>query len=142
MPYKHVLVVYDGTDVSKEVLQIACRFARPDRARMTILVLRLLPLSESIPSLEGGADPQATAIAAEAEQLARRCGIHAATSVRYARALGPAVVSEARLHTADLLALAIPDLDQLKSERVWHADVRTILRQTSCALMLLRPGRT
>ncbi len=142
MPYKHVLAVYDGTDLSKEVLNMVCRFARPDRARVTLLILRILPLSEGISTYQRGVNPETDRMVDEAEEIVRRCGLQAATSVRYARALGPTVVAEARVHAADLLALAIPDLEQFKSEQLWHADVTTILRQTSCALMLLRPGRT
>ena len=141
MPYKHVLAVYDGSDVSREVLQMVCRFTRPERGRMTILVFRLVPLSQHLPVYALGKDPGVDAMVQEAEHLVDRCGMKAASSVRYGRALGPAVVSEARLHAADLLALAIPDLDKLPAEDRWHRDVRTILRETSCALILLRPGR-
>jgi hypothetical protein len=141
MPYKHVLAVYDGTDLAKEVLQMVCRFLRPERGRMTILVLRVLPLSAEIPAHEAGADPDVDAMVREAGHLVDRCGIKAATSVRYARSLGLAVVAEARLHGADLLALAVPDLDRLTGEQRWHADLRAILRDTTCAIMLLRPGR-
>jgi len=142
MPYKHVLAVYDGTELSKEVLNMVCRFLRPERGRMTILILRVLPLSEGLPVYQPGADPKVDAMVREAEQLVERCGIKAASSVRYARSIGLAVVAEARLHGADLLALAIPDPGRFTSEQRWHADLRAILRDTTCALMLLRPGRT
>jgi hypothetical protein len=142
MPYKHVLAVYDGTDLSKEVLQMVCRFLRPEHGRMTILVLRVLPLSAGLPTYQPGADPETDAMVRDAEHLVDRCGIKAASSVRYARSIGLAAVSEARLHGADLLALAIPDLRQFTAEQAWHTDLRAILRETSCALMLLRPGRT
>ncbi len=142
MPFKNVLLVYDGSDESKEVLQMVCRFARPDKARVTVLTLRILPLTKGLPTYERGADPETDAMVDEAERLVRRCGLQAATSVRYARALGPTVVAEARLHAADLLALAVPDIEQHTEEHAWHADLGAILRQTSCALMLLRPGRT
>jgi hypothetical protein len=141
MPYKHVLAVYDGTDQSKEVLQMVCRFLRPERGRMTIVVLRLLPLSRDLPTYQPGADPETDAMVQEAEQLVERSGIKAATSVRYARSIGLAAVSEARLHSADLLALAIPDLRRFTAEQAWHADLRAILRDTTCELVLLRPGR-
>lgn len=141
MAYKHVLAVYDGSEEAKEVLQMACRFTRPERGRMTILIIRVLPLSQALPSYERGKDPEMDEMVQEAVKLVDRCGMRAATSVRYARSLGPALVSESRIHAADLLALAIPDLDRLPSEHAWHADVRAVLRQTSCAVMLIRPGR-
>jgi nucleotide-binding universal stress UspA family protein len=141
MPYKHVLAVYDGSEESEEVLQMACRFTRPERGRMTVLIIRTLPLSQALPVYERGQDAETDVMVQEATKLVDRCGMRAATSVRYARSIGPAVVSESRIHSADLLALAIPDLDKLPSEHTWHSDVRAILRQTSCAVMLIRPGR-
>lgn len=141
MAYKHILAVYDGSQESEEVLDMVCRVAKPHRGRITILVLRLLPLSRKLPAYKPGADPETDALMSRAEHLAERVGVKAATTVRYGRALGAAVVAEARLHGCDMLALSLPDLDKLPSEHAWHTDARTILRQTSCGVMLCRPGR-
>ncbi len=76
-----------------------------------------------------------------AEKFASSRKVTAAIAVRYARSIGPAVVSESRLHGTDLLALSVPDIEMLPSDRVSHTDLRTILRQATCAVMLCRPGR-
>lgn len=141
MPYQHILTVYDGTEQSEEVLDMVCRIAHPHRARLTILVLKIVPLAEELPTYVKGSDPEVDALAAHAEQLAEHRRIHAATSVRYARAAGPALVSESRLHGIDLMALSVPDLDQLTSEQAWHDEVRQVLRRVTCAVMLCRPAR-
>ena len=123
---------------------MVCRFLRPEHGRMTIVVLRVLPLGRALPlpAYQPGADPEADRMLHEATQLADRCGIKAATSVRYARSVGLAAVAEARLHGVDMLALAVPDINLFTDEQRWHSDLRAILRDTTCALMVLRPGRT
>jgi len=141
MPYRHVLTVYDGTPESEQLLDMVCRIVRPYHARLTILIVKLVPLTEELPTYQQGANPEVDAIAEQAESLASSRRVTAAVSVRYARALGPAVVAESRLHGADCVALSIPDPEKLASDEAWHRDVSTILRQTTCALMLCRPGR-
>ncbi len=142
MPYRHVLTVYDGSDESREVLDMVCRIARPHKARLTILIIKVIPLREELPVYKAGSDPEVDTMVQEAEKFADARGVKAATAVRFARAIAPSVVSESRLHGVDLVALAIPDLDQLPSEDAWHNEVRTVLRQIACAVMLCRPART
>jgi len=141
MAYRHILTIYDGTEDSRLLLDMICRIARPNKARVTILIAKVIPLSEKLPTYSPGADAAIDALVKEAEHLANARGVTAATGVRYARALAAAVVAESRLHGVDCVALSIPDLDRMPSEAAWHNEVRTMLRQTTCAVMLCRPGR-
>ena len=142
MVYQHILTVYDGSIDAQQLLDMVCRVARSNRARVTVLVVQVIPFSEKLPSYQPGADPAVDALLREAEELAEGRGVKAATSARYARALAPAVVAESRLHGVDCVALSIPDLDRMPSEEVWHDEVRVVLRQTACAVLLCRPART
>lgn len=141
MAYRHILTVYDGSDDSQQLLDMVCRIARPNKARVTVLIVKVIPLSEKLPTYTQGADPTIDALVRDAERLAHTRGVTAATSVRYARAVAAAVVAESRIHGVDCVALSIPDLDRMPSEEVWHNEVRTVLRQTSCAVLLCRPSR-
>src|SRR5574340_1174031 len=141
MPYHHVLTVYDGTSQSEEVLDMVCRIVRPHHARLTILIVKLVPLTEELPTYQAGVDHEVDALVQRAERFAAGRKVNAATGVRYARAIGPIVVQEARIHGTDLVALAVPDMELLPSDRVSHVDLRAVLRQTTCAVMLCRPGR-
>ena len=141
MPYEHVLTVYDGTQESEDVLDMVCRIVRPHRARLTILILKLVPLTEELPTYRSGEHPEVDTLVKRAESFADARRVRAATSVLYARSLGASVVAEARLHSVDLVALAVPDLERLPSERAAHEDLRAVLRQTTCAVLLCRPGR-
>ena len=141
MPYHHVLTIYDGTPESVNLLDMVCRIVRPHRARLTILAVKIVPLTKPLPVHQPGADPEVDALAAQAEKTAERLGVRAATAVRYARALGPAVVSEARVRGVDLIALLAPDLDRIPWEEGMAHEVETVLRQATCGVMLCRPSR-
>ncbi len=141
MPYKHMLTVYDGSDDAEDLLDMVCRIARPYKARVTILITKVVPLTEELPQYHAGADPAVDDLVKQAERSAEARGVRAATAVRYARALSAAVVAESRLHGVDCIALAVPDLERLPSEQAWHREVRTILRQSACAVMLCRGAR-
>ncbi|MDH4180351.1 MAG: universal stress protein [Armatimonadota bacterium] len=141
MAYRHILTIYDGTEDSRQVLDMVCRIARPNKARVTILIVRVIPLAEELPTYAPGVDADVDLLVKDAEDLSDARGVTAAIGVRYARAVAPAVVAESRLHGVDCVALSIPDLDRMPSEAAWHNEVRTLLRQTTCAVMLCRPGR-
>jgi hypothetical protein len=108
---------------------------------LTILIIQVVPLSQELPTYQPGADPEVDQLMKKAEQIARRRRTNSATEVRYVRTLGPAVVSEVRLHDADLVAVSVPDMERLPSDEASHTDLRVVLRQVSCAVMLFRPSR-
>jgi len=137
MPYEHVLTVYDGTPESDDLLDMVCRIAKPQRARLTILIVRTVPLTKPLPQYAAGVNAELDALAQQAEKFADKRGVKAATAVRYARALGAAVVSEARTRGVDLVALLMPDVDSLTTS---DSDIDKVLRQATGAVMLCRPG--
>lgn len=141
MPYSHVLTVYDGTPEADDLLDMVCRIVRPHRARLTILLVRIVPLTQPLPESEGGVDPETDALVSRANKLADKRRVKAAHAIRYARALGPAVVSEARAYGVDLVALLAPDPDRLPTVEGLEPDTETVLREATCAVMLCRPGR-
>ena len=142
MAYRHAMVVYDGTPAADELLDMVCRIVRPHRAQLTILYVILVPLTEPLPKYAPDQDPEADALVGRAEKLADSRGVKAASAVRYGRTLGPAVVSEARAHGADLLALLAPDVvDRTSAGRCVSPDLETVLRRATCAVMLCRPSR-
>ncbi|HUT74400.1 MAG TPA: universal stress protein [Armatimonadota bacterium] len=142
MPYAHAMTVYDGTPAADDVLDMVCRIVRPHRAQLTILHVKLVPLKEPLPRYEPGKDAETDDLVARAERLADSRGVKAASAVRYARALGAVVVSEARVRGVDLLALLAPDVvDRTPAGRCISPDLETVLRRATCAVMLCRPSR-
>lgn len=141
MPYTHVMTVYDGTPAGDDLLDMVCRIARPHRSRLTILHVKLVPLKDPLPKFEPGSDPEMDALVSKAEKLADDRQVKAASAVRYARALGAVVVSEARVRGVDLLAVLLADVvDKTPSGRCIGPDLEVILRRAVCAVIMCRPG--
>jgi nucleotide-binding universal stress UspA family protein len=141
MPYRHVLTVYDGTPESDDLLDMVCRIARPHHAELTILHVRLIPLAEPLPTYQAGADAELDAMISRAEKFGDKRGVKAASAVRYGRTLGAAVVEEARVRGVDLIALLAHDVDRLQSDHSLSADIETVLRRATCAVIFCRPKR-
>jgi nucleotide-binding universal stress UspA family protein len=141
MPYAHALTVYDGTPEADDVLDMVCRIVRPHRARLTILIVRIVPHTQPLPQYDPGKDPDTDALVSRAESLADKRKVKAAHAIRYARALGPAVVAEARAHGVDLVALLAPDPERLPTVEGLDPDTETVLKEAACAVMLCRPSR-
>jgi nucleotide-binding universal stress UspA family protein len=139
MPFTHVLTVYDGTPESEDLLDMVCRIVRPHHARLTILIVKVVPLTEPLPDYEAGADAEMDDLVSRAEKFADKRKVKAASAVRYARALGAAVVAEVRTRGVDLVALLAPDIETLLSDREAGADTDFVLRKATCAVMLCRP---
>jgi len=141
MPYTHALTVYDGTPEADDLLEMVCRIVRPHRAKLTILLVRLVPLTQPLPEYGAGEDAETDALVARANKLADRLRVKSAHAVRYARSLGSVVVAEARAHGVDLVALLAPDPDRLPTVEGLEPDTEIVLREATCAVMLCRPGR-
>jgi hypothetical protein len=141
MPLEHTIAIYDGSPGAEELLDSVARLVRTHRGRLTILIARIVPLAEKMPTYLAGEDPEVDEMVRRAERQARSRGVNHAVHVRYARALGAAVVSEARIHSADLVALPVPDPGRIPSDLAEWEDIRLVLRQVTCAVMLYRPGR-
>lgn len=139
MPYRHVISVYDGTPGSEDLLEMACNIVRAQHAQLTILHVRLVPLTQPLPSYEPGADAEIDAVVRKAEEFAEKRGVKPASAVRFARTLGGGALTEARLRGADLLALTAPSREDIQSRGGLDTDVDIVLRRAACAVLLLRP---
>jgi len=141
MPYKHALTVFDGSAESENLLDMVCGIVRPHRAQLTILHVKLVPLTAALPKYDPAADPETAALLRKAEKFAEKRGVKAASAVRYARVLGSAVVAEARVCGVDLVALLAPDIQKPTPTQTLDSDIEIVLRKATCAVLLCRPSR-
>jgi hypothetical protein len=111
MKCTHALAVWQDTPEAEDMLDMLCRVVRAHRARLTILVVRLVPLTEPLPVYEPGADAEVEAMIARADRFADRLGVKAAHTVRYAREVSSAAAAEMRVHGVDLVGIAMPPGD-------------------------------
>lgn len=141
MAYNNIMAVYDGTAAADDLLDMVCRIARAHRARLTILHIDLVPLQQPLPAYQPGADDAIDALVAKGEKLADGRGVKAASAVRYARAVGAAVIAEARVRGIDLVALLVPPQDKLPPDRCLTTDIEIVLHRLGCSVLLCRPAR-
>jgi nucleotide-binding universal stress UspA family protein len=141
MPFANILAVYDGTPGSDDLLDMVCRIARAHRARLTVLHVKLVPLKEPLPRYAAGIDPEMDALVSNAEKLADSRGVKAASAVRYARAVGAAVLNEVRVRGIDLLAMLTPEAAKLPPGACLSTDIEAVLQNARCTVLLCRPAR-
>jgi|GEM_PF-7004612 len=141
MPYKNVVVIHTPNPAGEELLEAVCRIVKAQRGQLTILHINLLPLAKPLCQYTPGGDPVLDAQVKSAENAAKKFGVKAVSAVRCARVFGVAVVSEIRTRGVDLLAVLSPDAEGMPEGRCLSADIETIVRKTTCNLMLYRPAR-
>jgi nucleotide-binding universal stress UspA family protein len=141
MPFANTMVVYDGTAEGDELLDMVCRIARAHRARLTILHIKLVPLKEPLPQYAHGIDAQIDEAVSRGEKLADSRGVKAASAVRYARAVGAAILNEARVRGIDLIAMLTPEPAKLPAGTCLSPDIEAVLQKAACPMLLYRPCR-
>ncbi|MBN2238143.1 MAG: universal stress protein [Dehalococcoidales bacterium] len=107
MEFKTIIVPVNGSSVDEETVKLACRLAKPDKAKLyavhVIPVDRTLPLDAEIESeVQKGED-----ILDFAENTAKNNGISMETDLLQAREPGPAIVDLAVEREADLIIIGI-----------------------------------
>jgi len=141
MPFANTMVVYDGTPEGDDLVDMVCRIARAHRARLTILHVKLVPLKEPLPQYAPGTDAEIDEAVSRGEKLADGRGVKAASAVRYARAVGAAILNEARVRGIDLLAMLTPEAAKLPPGACLSPDIEAVLQKASCPMLLYRPAR-
>jgi len=107
MQFARILVPVSGAEADEEAITLACRLARPDKAKVlavyVIPIERTLPLDAEIQSeVEKGEE-----ILDRIEKIARRQNYVIETDLLQAREVGPSLVDEAVEREVDLILMAV-----------------------------------
>jgi hypothetical protein len=134
-----VLMPYTGEPFQDRMLGFVCDLVRAHRARLCVLCVRLVSHSQPLPAPptteEAAQDPQVEHVL----EVCRQAGVrNPAVEIRYARRFAPAVVQEATLRGADMLALAVPRPEAV--DLALRQELDYLLAKTPCQLLVLRPG--
>ncbi|MFC1909042.1 universal stress protein [Chloroflexota bacterium] len=107
MEFKNILVPVAGTEADEGAMQLACRLAKRDKAKIwsvyVVTIKRSLPLEAEITSEIGVAE----GILDHIESTAEEEDCEAETDVLQAREAGPAIIDESIEKGIDLIIMGI-----------------------------------
>jgi nucleotide-binding universal stress UspA family protein len=133
------LVPFDGSRGAEKVLRRACRAARRDGARLTVLCVVKLPPDDE--EAWGDPDLDATALRAltAAQVICREEGVVGVFELNHARDLADAIVSEARRSGAALIGLSLEE-HELGESALMSETVQHVLAAAPCSVLLEDPA--
>ncbi|MBA2361248.1 MAG: amino acid permease [Actinobacteria bacterium] len=134
--YEQILVPMKLGPIGEEVLATAIRLAEERHSTVRTLYVIAVPLDCPIDDPMLDAEEAAVAAIAEARVLAAEHGIVVEGEVVRARAIGPAIVEEAKSSAADLIILGSAPKWRRQS-RFFSPTVDHVLRRAPCEVMVV-----
>jgi nucleotide-binding universal stress UspA family protein len=107
MEYKSILVPVGGAAVDEEAIQLACRLAKPDKAK--ICAVNVIPIERTLP-LDAEIEAEvrkAEEILDRMENIARGQNYPIETDLLQAREAGPTIIDEAVERQVDLILMGV-----------------------------------
>jgi nucleotide-binding universal stress UspA family protein len=134
--YRHILVPMKLGPIGEEVLATAIKLAEEQSAKLTALHVIKVPLDQPLDASLHDEEEQAAASLAEAKQIAGEHGVAVEGRIVRSRALGSAIVSEARERGADLILMGSAPRWRRQS-RFFSPTVDYVLRRAPCEVMVV-----
>ncbi|HEX9416958.1 MAG TPA: universal stress protein [Gaiellaceae bacterium] len=134
--YRHILVPMKLGPIGEEVLATAIKLAEEQGAALTALHVIKVPLDQPLEAELTDEEERAAASLAEAKLLAEEHGVEVEGKVVRARALGSAIVEEAREHGVDLILMGSAPRWRRQS-RFFSPTVDYVLRRAPCEVMVV-----
>ncbi len=134
--YERILVPMKIGIIGEEVLGTALRLAEEKRCALWVIYVIRVPLDQELDAELVEADEQAEASLSEAKLLAAEQGIEIRVAILRARAIGEAIVSEARAHDVDLIVMGSAPRWRRQS-RFFSPTVDFVLRKAPCEVMVI-----
>jgi nucleotide-binding universal stress UspA family protein len=139
--WPEMLIPFDGSRGAEKVLRRACRTARRDGDRLSVLCVAKLP-----PDDDEFADPDvefSTMLAlTRAQEICREEGTTAIFNLSHARNLAEAIIADARRSGAALICMSLDEFDEheLGESALMSATVQAVLASAPCSVLLDDPA--
>jgi nucleotide-binding universal stress UspA family protein len=134
--YRHILVPTKLGPIGEEVLATAIKLAEEQNAKLTAVHVIKVPLDEPLDASLIDEEERAAASLAEAKQIGAEHGVEVEGVIVRARALGSAIVQEARKREVDLLIMGSAPRWRRQS-RFFSPTVDYVLRHAPCEVMVV-----
>ncbi|HAZ31926.1 MAG TPA: universal stress protein [Dehalococcoidia bacterium] len=137
MEFKRILVPVNGSKVDDDVIQLACQLARRSKGKVYVTYVIQLERTLSLDmEVKSEVDRGEEALDA-AECCAENCDYEVITDLLQARAVGPALVTEAAERSVDLIIIGL-DYKTHFGEFSLGDIVPYVLKNALCRVILLR----
>ncbi len=133
------LVPFDGSKGAEKVLRRACRAARMDGARLTVLCVVRMPPDDEDAWGDPELDSTALVALARAQQICHEEGVVGVFELSHARNLAEAIVAEARRGGSTLIGLSLQERD-LGETALMSETVQQVLTTAPCTVLLDDPA--
>jgi APA family basic amino acid/polyamine antiporter len=134
--YSHILVPMKLGPIGEEVLATAIKLAEEQSAKLTALHVIKVPLDAPLDAPLVEEEEQAAASLEEATEIAGEHGVEVEGKIVRARALGTAIVEEAKRSGADLILVGSAPRWRRQS-RFFSPTVDYVLRKAPCEVMVV-----
>lgn len=134
--YERILVPMKIGLIGEEVLATAIRLAEERGCALSALHVISVPMDKPLDAPMLDADERAEASLAEAKLLASEHGVTVKAEIVRSRAIGEAIVDEARTHGADLIVMGSAPRWRRQS-RFFSPTVDYVLRHAPCEVMVI-----
>jgi APA family basic amino acid/polyamine antiporter len=134
--YERILVPMKLGLIGEEVIGTALRLAEEQRCAVFALHVIRVPMDQPIDAEMIDAEEQAEASLAEAKLLAADVGVEIEVEIVRARAIGEAIVGEAREHDVELIVMGSAPRWRRQS-RFFSPTVDHVLRKAHCEVMVI-----
>jgi APA family basic amino acid/polyamine antiporter len=134
--YERILVPMKIGIIGEEVLGTALRLAEEKNCSLRVLYVIRVPLDLPLDAELLDVEEEAEASLAEAKLLAAEQGIPIEVTILRSRAIGEAIVEEARAHDVDLIVMGSAPRWRRQS-RFFSPTVDFVLRKAPCEVMVI-----
>jgi nucleotide-binding universal stress UspA family protein len=134
-----LLVPFDGSHASEQLLRRACRAARTDQADLIVLGVVRIPVGLDLDELPDDLDDTVLHALIRAQDVCRDEGVAATFELTHGRDLANAILEEAERSGASLICLSM-DEHAPGETALMSPDVQSVLAAASCSVLLNDPG--
>lgn len=135
---RHILMPYRGTPRDDTLLEMVCRMARSQNARVTAARFVAVPMSVAMEDETAPGLSEANDLMDKAENLARTLGLKIHTDVFAVRDAGAAIAQAASDMKADLIIMeAGLEQEEISAEQNRRV-VQTVLDRAACEVWIAR----
>lgn len=135
MNFQNILLPVSGADADEEAIKLACRLAKPDKAKLCAVYI--IPIGRTLPldaELETEVE-RAEEILDRTESIAREQGCSLDTDLLQARDIGPTIINEAVERGSDLIVMGA-EYKQRFGQFSMGEVVPYVLKNTPCRVIL------